>query len=224
MEDWLPRLVELDRRLEQWNRTVAAELAKLKRERRLGGLLRRPRPAELESAAVEARRRAGPEILAEVAALFDALCDRLLVALPQERAKIRAKIGDHQALWELFWSYVESAPARLRRPSDAAELDRALAAVAIDDLRHDLELVDQVTGRIVIAAAAAGIDWRAALARVAAVANRSTSGGASHMSDYLAGFERSKHFTEHVADDVRSASRRAQDNFADPGFRAGAVA
>ena len=90
MDDWQPRLVELDRRLEAWNRTVAVELAKLKRERRLGGLLRRPRPAELEAAAVEARRRAGPEILAEVAALFDDLCDRLVSALPQERATIRA--------------------------------------------------------------------------------------------------------------------------------------
>ena len=112
----------------------------------------------------------------------------------------------------------------MRRPSDTIELERALAAVAIDDLRHDLELVDLVTGRIVIAAAEAGLDWRAALARVAAVANRSTSGGASHMSDYLAGFERSKYFARHVADEVKTATRRAEESFGDPGFRAGAVA
>lgn len=224
MEDWQPHLVELDGRLEAWNQAVALEFAKIAKERRLGGLFRRPRPAELEAAAVEARRRAGAEILAEVAALFDLLCDRFLVALPQERAKIRAKLGDHQALWELFWPYVESAPARLRRPSDAAELERGLAALAIDDLRHDLQLVDGVTGRMVVAAAAAGLDWRGALAKVAAVANRSTSGGASHMSDYLAGFERSKHFEEHVAAELASATRRAREGFGDPGFRAGAVA
>ena len=122
MEDWEPRLADLERRLVEWNRLVEAELAKLKKERRLGGLLRRPSPQDLEAAAVEARRRAGTAILDEAVRLFDAMCDLYLVSLPQERAKIRARIGMHDNVWDLFWPYVDSGPDRVRRRSDEPEL------------------------------------------------------------------------------------------------------
>ena len=209
MEDWEPRLADLDRRLVEWNRLVEAELAKLKKERRLGGLLRRPSPQDLEAAAVEARRRAGTAILDEAVRLFDAMCDLYLVSLPQERAKIRARIGMHDNVWDLFWPYVDSGPDRVRRRSDEPELVRALAALSIEDARRDLELTDDVAGRLAVAGAGAGIDWRAAFAKVAAVSNTSTSGGASRMRELLEGFERSKAFATRFAAEVRAAEKRA---------------
>jgi len=211
MEDWEARLTDLEHRLVDWNRRVEAELARLVKERRLAGLFRKPKPAELEAAAVEARRRAGVEILVEAAELFDALCDRYLVVLPQERAKIRARVGGHEQVWELFWTYVEGGPDRVRRAGTAAELVRALVAVSIEDLRHDLEFVDSIVGRLALAGTERGLDWRAAFAQVSAVSNRSTGGGATQTREYLAGFERSQHFEREVAQALKAAAKRAHE-------------
>lgn len=210
MEDWEPRLADLELRLVEWHRRVAQELARIKKERRLGGLLRRPSPQDLEAAAVEARERAGTEVLEEAVRIFDALCDLYLVSLPQERAKIRARIGMHENVWTLYRPYVESGPERVRRRPDESELVRALAALSVEDLRHELELGEEVAGQLALAGAGAGLDWRAAFAKVAAVSNASTSGGASRMREFLAGFERSKAFAARFADEVRAAEKRAQ--------------
>jgi hypothetical protein len=63
----------------------------------------------------------------------------------------------------------------------------------------------------VIAAASVGLDWRGAFAKVAAVSNRSTGGGATQTREYFEGFERSQHFAREVAAEAKTAAKRASE-------------
>jgi len=212
MDDWEPRLADLDKRLVLWNRRFEEELSRVLGERGLVGLralFRRPSAADRQAAVVEARRRAGVEILAELAELLDALCDRYPTVLPQERATIRARVGSHEAVFDLFWGYVESLPERISAGAGAPLARRAFCAVAIDDMRAELHLVDDALRRIVLAAAAAGIEWRPILSEVAQVANKGAGGGGACMREYLEEFEKSIFFRDHVAAELREAGKRA---------------
>jgi hypothetical protein len=211
MEDWNARLDALEPRLAQWNHTFELELGRVCKERRLVGWFRRPTQVEVDAAAIEARRRAGVEMLAEVASFCDALCDHYPACLPQERCKIRAEVGSHEAFFDEWWGYVESFPARIKKPGDAPLCARAFVAIAIDDVRADVHDLNRVMKRVILAAATAGIDWRASLAAAARVANRSTGGGGAQMREFLEAFEQSNYFKECVAGELRAAQRRAQD-------------
>lgn len=207
MEDWEARLTALERRLREWNVRYAAELAAVAKERGLRRLLRRPRPDELEAAALEAQRRAGEGPLAELEALADELCDRYEAALPQDRAKIRARVGAAESFFELFWSYVERGPDRVRGPNAEKAFRRALVALAIDDLRAEIEQVDAVLARLLVAAAAAGVDWKAHLADVAKLANPGMAGGGACLREHLARFGSTPYFRREVAERLRAAAR-----------------
>jgi hypothetical protein len=209
MEDWEQRLLSIEPRLENWKRNVEREFARVCKERRLRGFLKKPRAEDLAAAWTEARQRAGTEVLTEITGLFDAICDYYPTVLPQERAKIRARVGSSEVAFELFWDFVESSPDSIRSPKDAGRVDRALTAVVIDDLRADLGQVNEVLGRLVLAATAAGIEWRPRLAAAATVANRGTGGGGAHMREHLEEFERSKYFKQVVAPNVSAAAREA---------------
>lgn len=209
MEDWEARLTSLDARLREWNQRVDVELARVLRERKLRTWLRRPKPEELESAAEEARRSAGTAVLSDLASFLDALCDHYPSVMPQERARIRARVGMCEAVFDLLWPFIESMPERVRASGDAAVVRRAFVAIAIDDLRTDLHLVDDVMRRLVVAAASAGIDWRPILREVAEVANRSTGGGGACTREYLERFEGSAIFRERVSAELREAARGA---------------
>lgn len=211
MEDWEARLAALDKTLVEWNAKFAGELERVVQERRLRGLFRMPRRQELDAAAAEARKRAGLDVLVEAAALFDALCDVFLGALPQERCKIRARVGSLEAVFAIFWNYVEGWPERIRKPDDEKGLVRAFTAVAIDDMRVDVEQLDALVGRLIIAAVAAGIDWKSCSKTVAKVANKGAGGGGTCMREYFGEFERTKYFAEHVAGELPAAARRAMD-------------
>jgi hypothetical protein len=211
MEDWQQRLEALDGRLLVWTRAYEGELERVCKERRLIGWFRKPTQIELDSAAIEARRRAGVDILAEVAAFCDDLCDFYPKCLPQERCKIRAEIGSHEAFFDQWWGYVETSPTRIRKPGDTAELARAFVAIVIDDLRADIHISNDVMKRVILAAAAARLDWRAALASAARVANRSTGGGSAQMREYLETFEQSNYFKDEVAKALRDAEQHAAD-------------
>jgi hypothetical protein len=219
MEDWEQRLDALDGRLLVWTRAYEAELERVCKERRLIGWFRKPTQIELDSAAIEARRRAGVEILTEVAAFCDELCDTYPKCLPQERCKIRAEIGSHEAFFDQWWGYVESSPARIRKPADTAELARAFIAIVIDDMRADIHILNDVMKRVILAAAAGGLDWRAALASAARVANRSTGGGSAQMREFLETFEQSNYFKDVIAKALRNAEQHASDVFASSGGR-----
>lgn len=209
MEDWEKRLLSIEPRLQNWQHSADREFARVCKERKLRGLFRKPSAEELTSAAIEARKRAGVEMLAEVTGLFDAICDYYPTVLPQERAKVRARIGSCEAVFAMFWNYIVTLPDTIRTSTDAARLDRALTAVAIDDLRADLGQVNEVVERIVLAATAAGIEWRPHLAAVAKVANKGTGGGGAHMRDYFEEFERSKYFKAIVVPKIPAATRQA---------------
>ena len=209
MEDWEARLSALEGRLREWNLRYDEELAKVCKERGIRGFLRRPGPETLRAAAEEAQRRAGTEVLVEFAALADALCDLYEKSLPQDRAKIRARIGSSERSFELFWSYVEQGPERVRGPQAESGFHRALVALAIDDLRADLGQVDAVLGDLLVAAAGAGIAWKPHLAEVARIANPGMGGGGGCMREYLADFEGSAYFRDEVAERLRGAARGA---------------
>lgn len=209
MEDWEARLTALETRLRDWNPRFEAELGKVFKERRLRGFLKKPRPADIEAAAEEARRRAGTEILAEFARFADELCDLYEKSLPQERAKIRARVGSADNVFELFWSYVEQSPERIRGPADEAKFRRGLFALVIDDLRAEIGLVDAVLGRLLVAAAAAGIDWKPHLLGAAELANPGMGGGGGCMKEYLLAYDNSAYFRREVAARLRDAARES---------------
>lgn len=209
MEDWEARLADLDLRLRAWRQRYESELHRVCRERKLRGWFKKPELDELRSAAEEARRRAGVEILAELTGFLDGICDHYVNSLPQERAKIRARIGAAEEVFDLFWSYVEEGPSRIRGREDGPQLNRGLVAVAIDDMRADLGQVDGIIGRWLVAAEAAGIDWRPVLAQVAAIANPGTGGGGTCMRQHLEGFPRSGYFLKSVSPELREAGRKA---------------
>jgi hypothetical protein len=214
MDDWEARLAALDGRLRDWNRRFEVELERVCRERKLRGWFRKPRPEELQSAAEEARRRAGTEILVELATFLDGLCDLYPKSSPQDRAKIRARVGAAEGVFDLFWGYVEQGPERIRGPQDGPQLARGLVAVVIDDMRAELGLVNGVIGRLLVAAAAAGIDWKPNLAEAAKVANPGAGGGGTCMREHLEGFERSDYFRREVDAKLREAARKSVVNSA----------
>jgi hypothetical protein len=209
MEDWQARLDDLEPRLVEWNRAFERELEQVCKERKLIGWFKKPAQVELDAAAIEARRRAGIVILAELTAFCDALCDHYPTALPQERCKIRAEVGSHEALFDEWWGYVEASPPRIKNPADARALVRAFIAVAIDDMRADIHALNDVMRRVLVAAVSADLDWRTPLAAAAKVANRSTGGGSAQLREYFETFELSKYFKDHVAKELREAERRA---------------
>jgi len=209
LDDWKPRLAELDSRLKEWNARFLSELETVKKEHRIVGFLRRPRPEELQAAAYEARRRAGVGILAETTGFLDALCDLYPTLLPQFRAEIRARVGSAEGLFDVLWAYVEAMPDRIRGEDAERNLARAFVAVAIDDMRAELSLIDGVMGRIVLAAAREGLDRKEPLAAAAAVANLGAGGGGACTREYLASFEASKHFREAVAPGLAEVRRGA---------------
>ena len=209
MEDWQARLDDLEPRLVEWNRSFERELEQVCKERRLIGWFKKPAQVELDAAAIEARRRAGIVILAELTAFCDALCDHYPSVLPQERCKIRAEIGSHETFFDEWWGYVEASPSRIRKPGDSRELTRAFVAIEIDDMRADIHALNDVMRRVLIAAASADLDWRTPLAAAAKVANRSTGGGSAQMREYFETFEHSNYFKQHVAKELREAEKRA---------------
>jgi len=209
MDDWEARLTALEGRLREWNVRFEEELAKVSKERGIRGFLRRPGPDALRAAAEEAQRRAGTEVLGVFAALADELCDLYEASLPQDRAKIRARVGSAENVFGLFWSYVEQGPERVRGPNADKSFRRALLALAIDDLRAGIEQVDEVLGRLLVAAAAAGIDWKPHLAEVARIANKGMAGGGGGMREYLTDYEGSAYFRDGVAERLREAARGA---------------
>jgi hypothetical protein len=213
LDGLLARVADLDVRLRAWQRRVDDELRKVLRERKRGWF-KKPRPEEMRSAVEEARRRAGTEILTELSALLDEACDLYPKSLPQDRAKIRARIGSAETLFELFWSYVEAGPARVVGPRSGPALLRGLVAVAIDDMRTDVALVDAVIADLLVAAERAGIEWRPMIAEAAKVANRGAGGGGACMQTYLLEFERSSAFRNGVAERMREARRHAQSTSA----------
>jgi hypothetical protein len=209
LERALARLAELEVRLRAWQGNVDREFAGVLRERKLRRLFRKPRPEEIRDAVEEARRRAGTGILVELASLLDDLCDLYAKSLPQDRATIRARVGAAETVFDLYWGYVESQPARIRGASDGPALLRGLVAVAIDDMRTDVAQVDTVLGELLVAAERAGIAWRTALAAAAKVANRGAGGGGACMREFLEGFSTSSYFRTTVAPALREAARHS---------------
>jgi hypothetical protein len=207
MEDWEARLTELEGRLREWNARYAEEMQKVCKERGLRGFLKRPRPEQLSAAAEEAQRRVGTEVLADFAALVDEICDRYETSLPQDRATIRARVGSLENVFELFWSTIEQAPERVRGPGAEKAFRRALVAIVIDDLRAEIGQTDEALGRLLLAAAAAGIEWRPHLAEVAKVANKGMGGGGGGMREYLTEYESSHYFRHELVERLREAGR-----------------
>lgn len=216
MEDWEQRLAAMNARLVEWNAKVQTELARVCKERKLRGWFKKPSRGELDAAAIEARQRAGVGVLAEAVELFDALCAVYAKALPQERAKIRARVGSHEAVFDLFWDYVESSPEHIRSSADAALVERALTAISIDDLRADYHELNVVVGRLILAATTAGIDWKPLFKAAARISNPGTGGGGAHMREYLVDFDQSAYFKVEIAPKLRTAARQAEGLMAGP--------
>jgi len=207
MKDWKERLAALTGRVEDWNTQYEEAFAKLAKERGLTRWFRRPSEVELRAVADEARRSVGSEPLTELSAFFDELCDHFVTVLPQPRAEIRARIEDSPVVFDLFWSYVTNTPERVTGPDAAVHLKRGLAAVAIDDFHGRFDQVNEVLGKLWLAAARAGVDPKPVFAEVGNVANPGMSGGGNHMRGYMTDFGGTHYFKAEVAPLLKAAAR-----------------
>jgi hypothetical protein len=197
MDEWLEQLARWGARLDEWNQGFHREYRRLARSRT--GLFRRLSAADEAEIAAEARRAAGEDILVDLFGFFDGLCGAYLAAeLAQHRAKVRKLVGEHAALLNALWSYVEQAPELIRGADDARRLELALAAVSIDDGRVDIEQFENALGRLYLAASRAGIDPAPHFAAAAKVSNPGSGGGGAGTRALLEGFDRSYSFEHNV--------------------------
>lgn len=202
-EELRARLREMDQRQSRWNQDYVRTLARLGRR----GLFRRAKAEQRPELAEEARREAGEGLALEMFAFLDELCDAYLSeTLPQNQAKLRADVGSLESLPALLWSYAEQNVELSRSPADERRLLRALCAVSLDDLRADMQQVDELLARIWLAAVRAGIDPRPAFESVAKVSNPGTGGGSAFTRSHLRGFERSLAFKRLVEPAVNRSS------------------
>lgn len=196
------RLEAIDGRQAAWRRQFLDAFTRLRRER--FGRWRRPDGTQEEELAREARKIAGEEQARALFAFLDELCDAYRAEkLPQNRAKLRADIGAAQTLLTEVWTYASQNAELVRAPEDAARLERALAAVSLDDLRADARDVDELLARLWIAAVRAGLDPRAAFEATAAISNPSTGGGGAFLAQRLRDFEGTLTFKSRVAPELR---------------------
>lgn len=198
MKDWETRLRDLNARLMEWRESYDREFQRLRRERGRG-LFKRLDPERVLEIAAEAQRAAGEDVLAEVTAFLDELCDFYEGALPGVRPKIRAQVGFRYEVHAFLWQYAEEAPEGIATADDAGRLRRALLAVSIDDHRVETGQMLDLLGRLWVSASRAGIDPDPLFQKVAEISNPGTSGGAGRTQSHLAGFGSSKYFRDAVA-------------------------
>ena len=199
------RLKAIDGRQAAWRGAFLDAFTRLRRER--FGRWRRPDAAQEEELAREARKLAGEEHARALFLFLDELCDAYRAeALPQNRAKLRADVGAAQTLLVEVWTYAVQNAELVRGSGDAARLERALAAVSLDDLRADARDVDELLARLWLAAVRAGLDPRAAFESTAAISNPSTGGGGAFLAQRLREFEGSLAFKTRVAPELRKRS------------------
>jgi hypothetical protein len=94
----------------------------------------------------------------------------------------------------------------VRGAQDAVRLERALAAVSLDDLRADALEVDELLARLWLAAVRAGLDPRAAFEATAAISNPGMGGGGGGVADHLRAFEGSPAYKARVLPELRRRS------------------
>jgi hypothetical protein len=199
------RLKAIDGRQAAWRHGFVEAYTRLRRER--FGRWRRPDAAQEEELAREARKVAGEEHARALFAFLDELCDAYRAdPLPQNRAKLRADVGAAQTLLAEVWAYAAQNAELVRGSKDAVRLERALAAVSLDDLRADARDVDELLARLWLAAVRAGLDPRAAFEATAAISNPSTGGGGAFLAQRLRAFEGSLAFKTLVQPELRKRS------------------
>lgn len=197
MKNWEEQLADLDSRLADWRKSYEREFKRLAKENGQS-LFRKLSPELREEVHVAAQKAAGEEILDETSTFLAALCDHYLSSGPQVRALIRARMGNSNEVFPFLWQYAVQSPNQINSASDEGKLRLALAAVSIDDHRVETSQMLDALGALWIAAVKAGIDPADAFYDVAEVSNPSTSGGAGRMQSYMAGFEGSVYFRDHV--------------------------
>lgn len=199
------RLRAQDERQAAWRDAFLTAYRRLRRER--FGRWRRPNGVQEEELAREARKLAGEDAAREMFAFLDALCDAYRAeTLPQNRAKLRADVGASRTLLGEVWAYAAQNAELVRTTDDGERLERALAAVSLDDLRADKQEVDELLARIWVAAVRADLDPRAAFASTAEISNPGMGGGGAFLAGQLRDFEGSLAYKQHVLPALRKRS------------------
>ncbi len=206
MKDWEARLIDLDSRLTEWRGRYDAEFRRLRKERGKG-LFKRVSEAQIAEIASLAQKAAGEDVLTEVPAFLDELADFYPTALPGVRAKIRAVAGFHYEVFAFLWQYALEGVERIRAEKSELSLRRALIAVSIDDHRVETGLMLDLLGELWLAAESVGVPPAPVFLDIAEVSSPSTSGGAGRTQSYLAGYEGSMHYREHVAPELGGKRR-----------------
>jgi hypothetical protein len=190
MQDWDQSLTLLERDLEQWLRQVQQEFRARRRTR--AGLLGRL-SAEAESECLQAAQAAAGEAVPRRAtALFEALTERYVnEPLPAERAKMRARLGASPRLSQTLWDFAVQSVERLAGDGSAAAVQRALAALSLDDLRTDVRAVDGLLAKVRAGALRGGLDVAQAFENVARISNPGMGGGGGSLREHLRRFARS---------------------------------
>lgn len=197
MEEWNDKIVAWRKELDGWQTRFEDEHHKLARKR--AGWFGKLTEGELDEVATLARRAAGEGQAVESFRFITELCDAYLVeALPQNRAKVRAWIGNEALSTNAVWSYALQAIEMLPSQANEVVLRRGLAAISIVDLRVDYNAFVAALGRLWIAARKAGLDPKPHFDALAKLSNPGMGGGGACVGQLLKDFSASSYFRDNV--------------------------
>src|SRR5437762_57372 len=135
LPDLESRLDEMERRYQEWaapiNRAIQERAYRINRGGYSGDDFHR------DLLRLDAEHRAVYDPYPEFYALFDELCPAYLEAAPEERAAIRAAVGQRKGAVHALLGYVNRAANQLRATGDPAWLRLGLAGASVENCRCD---------------------------------------------------------------------------------------
>ena len=193
------RLAAFDVPIRQWRDAREREFAARfrPREGQLSTLMSRLPKAAAAARSVELGARE------EVFELLSEICDAYVRSDPQRCALFRGIVHQHEAM-KLLDEYIGHAARILEGGGRPEWLDRALAALSIDDQRVDYRDWLMSLGVVYLAARTHGIDPAPALKRIGALSNSEPHAAApTPTRDAMTGYEQSAYFATSILPRLR---------------------
>jgi hypothetical protein len=133
----------------------------------------------------------------ELFPLFERLCAEYGAGADEARASIREFVAARKTLGALLRSYANGIALKITWPHDGPLLERALAAVAIENCATDYRDTLMTLADVFVAAEEAALDPRAAFASVAEICTDApTTGGCASLAALLRDFYQSSVLNE----------------------------
>jgi hypothetical protein len=184
----LEQLDELEERYQEWvepiNRVIRECSFKVNRD----GYT--PADYERDVGAIRDAQRAKYDPYRAIYDLLDELCPAYLEASAEQRVAVRAAVNDKHGVLSALLGYAYRAAERLRSSADREWLQRALAAISIENCARDYRDVLLALAELYVAAEEAGIKPRADFKAVSRLSSgQKPRGGSTSVRHMLANFQ-----------------------------------